>query len=154
MTNQLDYNPRCQRRDLVHAASKRYTFEDLFDLLAGEHSYNIGLMQDEFQAFGTLSQHGAGHYAMGGDGSDVFTSLNDPAFYLHHSMVDKLYWMWQALHPKDARGIAGTLTYRNIIPSRDATIEDKLNVGILGPHLQIKDTFDTLGGTPYCYIYE
>ncbi|KAG9256690.1 uncharacterized protein F5Z01DRAFT_741998 [Emericellopsis atlantica] len=154
MKDQRDYNPRCQRRDLVHAASERYTVDGLYDLLAGDHSHTVELMQNEFQAAGTLSQHGAGHYAMGGDGSDVFTSLNDPAFYLHHAMVDKLYWMWQALHPKEANTVAGTLTYMNIVPSRNGTVEDELDVGILGPHLKIKDTFNTLGGTPYCYIYE
>lgn len=90
---------------------------------------------------------------MGGDGSDVFSSLNDPAFYHHHAMVDRVYWIWQALHPSQANTINGTRTFRNIIPSGNATVDDPLDVGVLGPHLPIKDMFNTLSGSPLCYIY-
>jgi len=35
---------------------------------------------------------------MGGDpGSDPFISPGDPAFYLHHGQVDRVYWIWQNL---------------------------------------------------------
>jgi tyrosinase len=153
--NQLAYNPRCQRRDLTHEAAARFTDQALYDLLAGEHSTSIGRFQDEFQGpFGTLRMHGAGHYAMGGDGSDVFSSLNDPAFYQHHAMVDRVYWMWQALHPELSRTINGTRTFRDTPPSANATIDDLLDMGVLGEHLPIKDMLDTLGNTPLCYIYE
>jgi tyrosinase len=153
--NQLAYNPRCQRRDLTHEAAATFTDEALYDLLAGEHSISIGHFQDEFQGpFGTLRMHGAGHYAMGGDGSDVFSSLNDPAFYQHHAMVDRVYWMWQALHPELASTINGTRTFRDTPPSPNATVDDLLNMGVLGEHLPIKDMFDTLGNTPLCYVYE
>jgi len=155
MKSQLDYNPRCQRRDLTIQAAARFTPEALFDLLAGDHSHSIGQFQDEFQgAFGVLRMHGAGHYCMGGDASDVFSSINDPAFYQHHAMVDRVYWMWQALHPQQANTINGTRTFRDTPPSANATIDDPLNVGVLGPHLPIKDMFDTLGNSPLCYIYE
>lgn len=155
MKNQLDYNPRCQRRDLTVAAASRFKVEYLYDLLVGEYSTSIGSFQDEFQSPpGTLRLHGAGHYSMGGDGSDVFSSLNDPAFYQHHAMVDRVYWMWQALHPHLANTINGTQTIRNVPPSDNATVDDPLNVGVLGEHLPIKNMFNTLGNTPLCYIYE
>ncbi|KAL2756900.1 hypothetical protein ACRALDRAFT_2072523, partial [Sodiomyces alcalophilus JCM 7366] len=154
MTNQLDYNPRCQRRDLTNAAAARFTLENLFEILIGKHSKTIAAFQDELQGpQGTLRMHGAGHYAMGGDGSDVFTSLNDPAFYQHHAMVDRVYWIWQALHPFQANTIAGTRTFRNMPPSPDATVDDLLDVGVIGPHLPIKSMFNTLSGEPLCYIY-
>jgi tyrosinase len=155
MKNQLDYNPRCQRRDLTIKAAARFTPDALFDLLAGDYSQSIGLFQDNLQGpFGTLSTHGAGHYSMGGDASDVFSSLNDPAFYQHHAMVDRVYWMWQALHPQQANTINGTRTVRNTPPTPNATVDDELNLGVLGPHLPIKLMFDTLGNSPLCYIYE
>src|SRR6186997_2187554 len=88
------YNPRCARRDLTMAASALFTSANLFNLTLGEASASIGHFQDELQGpLGTLRMHGAGHYAMGGDGSDVFSSLNDPAFYQHHAMMDRVYWM-------------------------------------------------------------
>ncbi|KAF2026530.1 Di-copper centre-containing protein [Setomelanomma holmii] len=155
MKNQLDYNPRCLRRDLTIAAAARFTDQALFDVLAGNHSSSIAAFQDEFQSPpGTLRLHGAGHFSMCGDASDVFSSLNDPAFYQHHALVNRVYWMWQALHPDLARTIAGTRTIRNTPPSPNATIHDPLDVGVLGEHLPIEDVLDTLGDTPLCYIYE
>lgn len=49
MTNQLDYNPRCQRRDLTNAASARFTLQNLYEILLGEHSHTIAAFQDELQ---------------------------------------------------------------------------------------------------------
>lgn len=155
MTNQLDYNPRCQRRDFTKAAAARFTDQSLYDILAGANSSSVGAFQDELQGpYGTLRMHGAGHYTMGGDGSDVFSSLNDPAFYQHHAMVDRVYWIWQALHPEQAMTINGTRTFRDTPPSGNATVDDLLNVGILAKHRPIKDMLDTLGNSPLCYIYE
>lgn len=154
MKTQQDYNPRCQRRDLTIDASARFTFTNLYEILIGKYSKTIGDFQDELQGpYGTLRMHGAGHYAMGGDGSDVFSSLNDPAFYQHHAMIDRVYWMWQALHWNKYNTINGTITFRNTPPSREALVTDPLDVGVLAPHLPIKDMFDTLGGSPLCYIY-
>ena len=82
---------------------------------------------------------------MGGDGSDVFTSLNDPAFYQHHAMIDRLYWMWQVLHPLEANKVNGTVTFRNNPPSRVGTVDDLLEVGKLAPWVPIKDVLNTMG---------
>jgi tyrosinase len=154
MKTQLDYNPRCQRRDLTNEAASRFTLDALYDILLGNHSQTVGLFQDELQGpYGTIRMHGAGHYSMGGDGSDVFTSLNDPAFYQHHAMLDRVYWMRQALHPNIANTINGTRTFRDTPPSANATVDDLLDVGVLGKHLPIKNMFETLGNDPLCYIY-
>ena len=154
-TDVKSYNPRCQRRDLTMAAStSAFTFANLLNVTRGEASVTVGHFQDELQGpLGTLRMHGAGHYAMGGDGSDVFTSLNDPAFYLHHAMMDRLYWIWQALHPAEAGRVNGTVTFRNNPPSREGTVDDFLDMGKLGPAVRIGDVLDTLGGTPLCYVY-
>ncbi|KAK4210225.1 hypothetical protein QBC37DRAFT_390655 [Rhypophila decipiens] len=149
------YNPRCQRRDLTMAAStSTFTASNLLNVTLGLASATVGHFQDELQgSLGTLRLHGAGHYAMGGDGSDVFTSLNDPAFYLHHAMIDRVYWIWQLLHPAEANKVNGTITFRNNPPSRVGTVNDWLDMGKLGPQVQIKDVLNTLGGGPLCYIY-
>ncbi|KAK4154903.1 hypothetical protein C8A00DRAFT_42372 [Chaetomidium leptoderma] len=143
------------RRDLTTAAStSTFTAENLLNVTIGAASATVGTFQDELQGpLGTLRLHGAGHYAMGGDGSDVFTSLNDPAFYLHHAMVDRLYWIWQVLHPAVANTVNGTITFRNNPPSRPGRVDDLLEMGELGPAIPIKDVLNTLGGTPLCYIY-
>lgn len=72
---QLDCNPRCLCRDLSPGAAAVFTLSNLHNLTLGAASVSIGAMQYEFQGGdGSLRMHGAGHYSMGGDGADVFTS--------------------------------------------------------------------------------
>ncbi|KAG9499529.1 hypothetical protein J7337_007985 [Fusarium musae] len=153
----LEYNPRCLRRDLGrYAIDKWMTLPNLYNVTLGDASHSIQVMQDEFQGRFPdlfLGLHGAGHFAIGGDSSDLYSSSNEPIFFLHHAMVDRVYWIWQALHPKQARDIAGTITIGNRPPSRDALKSDPLNMGVNAAEITIDDALDTLGGSPFCYIY-
>lgn len=43
----------------------------------------------------SIGPHGGGHYTVGGDpGGDFFVSPSEPAFYLHHGQVDRLWTYW------------------------------------------------------------
>ncbi|KAF0634904.1 hypothetical protein FPSE5266_09325 [Fusarium pseudograminearum] len=156
-TTPLEYNPRCLRRDLTrYAVDQWLTYPNLHNVTLGVASRNIEIMQNEFQGRfpdGFLGLHGAGHYTMGGDSSDLYSSPNDPNFFLHHSMVDRVYWIWQALHLKQANDIAGTITIGNMPPSRDALKSDPLNMGVNAREITIGDALNTLSGSPLCYIY-
>ncbi|RGP66589.1 tyrosinase [Fusarium longipes] len=156
-TTPLNYNPRCLRRDLSSYSVETWlNLPNLYNITLGQASHTIQAMQDEFQGrFGDkfLGMHAAGHFVMGGDSADLFSSPNDPVFFLHHSMVDRIYWIWQALHPKEAGNIAGTITILNQPPSRNAVKSDPLNMGINAPLITISDALNTLGGSPFCYIY-
>ncbi|KAG5744610.1 hypothetical protein H9Q70_012690 [Fusarium xylarioides] len=153
----LEYNPRCLRRDLSHYAIDQWmTLPNLWNITLGKASHSIKAMQDEFQgrfADEFLGIHAAGHFVMGGDSSDLFSSPNDPIFFLHHSMVDRIYWIWQALHHNQSKDIAGTITILNQPPSRDAVKSDPLNMGVNADEITIDDALDTLGGSPFCYFY-
>ena len=46
---------------------------------------------------------GPGHFAMGPVAMDVFSSPSDPAFWLHHANVDRLWAMWQGQDRKGGR---------------------------------------------------
>jgi tyrosinase len=153
------YNPRCLKRSLTDYINRRYA--NASSILS-----NILLPQD-IQAFQTRMQglggveigiHGGGHFAMGGDpGRDFFVSPGDPAFYLHHAMVDRVWWIWQLLDSSERAGgstaIAGTRTFLNNPPSPDATIEDYIDAGYAaGAPIKIKDALDTTKG-PFCYVY-
>ncbi|KAJ5064834.1 hypothetical protein J3E74DRAFT_461510 [Bipolaris maydis] len=109
----LDYNPRCSKRDITSVAAKTWlTNENLLNVTIGAASKNIGTFQDELQGRfgdGFLGMHASGHYTMGGDGGDFYSSPNDPVFYLHHAMVDRVWWIWQALHLDQANTIAGNV---------------------------------------------
>ena len=78
-------------------------------------------------------------------------------FWLHHSMVDRVWWMWQNQRPVErAFQIADTRTMRNKPPSDNATIDDIIDIGIAtpagGPTVALKHHVSTVAG-PYCYIY-
>ncbi|KAM5510245.1 hypothetical protein FOXYSP1_10345 [Fusarium oxysporum f. sp. phaseoli] len=148
----LEYNPRCLRRDLSrYTIDKWMTLPNLYNVTLGDASRSIQIMQDEFQGRFPdrfLGLHGAGHFAIGGDSSDLYSSSNEPVFFLHHAMVDRVYWIWQALHPKQARDIAGTITIGNRPPSRDALKSDPLNMGVNAAEITIDDALDTMSGSP------
>ncbi|KAH6683551.1 hypothetical protein F5X68DRAFT_223244 [Plectosphaerella plurivora] len=146
-----DYNPRCIRRDLnSNVASKFFTTANLLNLTIGDASKTAKSFQDEFngrpQDGGFMGLHSAGHYTINGENTDFFTSVNDPVFFLHHAMIDKIFWLWQVLHPKESRDVAGTLTLRNEPPLGNATIYDPLI-------MRIHEMMGTMDGKPLCYIY-
>lgn len=97
--------------------------------------------------------HASGHFVANGDASDLYSSPTDPTFFLHHAMVDRVYWIWQALHLWEAFEIAGTITILNLPPSRDATKEDIVEMGVLAQDRPIKELLNTVDDTPFCYIY-
>ncbi|KAK8013539.1 Tyrosinase-like protein orsC [Apiospora marii] len=55
--------------------------------------------------------------------------------------------------PAEPRKTAGTLTLSNTPPTRNATVDDVLQMGILAETRPLRELFDTLGGTPLCYVY-
>lgn len=69
-------------------------------------------------------------------------------------MLDRVYWIWQALHMDQAHTVAGTLTLNNNPPSRNTTLDDLIQVNYLNVEATpIGDLTDTLGEGPLCYIY-
>ena len=95
-------NPRCLKRDLNADSGKRFaSFRNTTDLITG--SPNIEIFRTTMEGDAryvpdSLGVHGGGHFMIGGDpGSDAFISSGDPAFYLHHGQIDRVYWIWQML---------------------------------------------------------
>lgn len=70
-------------------------------------------------------------------------------------MLDRVYWIWQALHLDQANTVAGTITLNNNPPSRNTTLDDLVQVNYLNVEATpIGDLTDTLGGKQLCYIYQ
>ncbi|KAH7304801.1 hypothetical protein B0I35DRAFT_414371 [Stachybotrys elegans] len=157
IANKLNYNPHCVTRDLSSwLASQIYTKEAFYNATIRDTARDIASFQREIdtQSIGLPGIHSGGHQTLSGSNSDLYSGVVDPAFYLHHSMVDHLYWMWQALHPAHAKTISGTLTFGNAPPSRNATLDDLIELPFLNVEPQtIASLLDTLDG-PYCYIYQ
>ncbi|KAF4782862.1 hypothetical protein HER10_EVM0003814 [Colletotrichum scovillei] len=122
---------------------------------------NVGKFQVEMQGdpeSGTMGMgiHGGGHF-VSDPGRDFFVSPGDPAFYLHHAQIDRVWWMWQMLSPNARQfaddAVMGTNTFLNSPPSANTTLDEVLEYGYAaGPPIKIRDTMSTLAG-PYCYIY-
>ncbi|RWA12789.1 hypothetical protein EKO27_g2333 [Xylaria grammica] len=153
----LGYNPHCLSRDLsAFTASNWLTLGNVLNVTIGDASRSVLLFQNELQGRftdGFLGLHTAGHGVMGGVSGDLYGSPVDPVFFLHHGMVDRVYWIWQALHPSQAKTIAGTITLFNTPPSRDTSPNDTIDLGVNAPPQKIRDLLNTLGGSPLCYIY-
>lgn len=151
----LGYNPRCLSRDLSPQAANDTRDESVVSLITG--SADILSFQQQMQGFspGYMGVHSGGHYTIGGDaGSDFFNSPSDPAFWFHHGMIDRVWWTWQNLDFKNRdKVIAGTITFLNDPPSRNATLDDVMNLGYVDvPNITVSDATNTLAG-PFCYIY-
>ncbi|KAG8626321.1 hypothetical protein KVT40_005266 [Elsinoe batatas] len=99
--------------------------------------------------------HTAGHYIVGGaPGGDFYTSPGDPYFWLHHAMIDRVWWIWQNQVTDGSREevVAGTRTMNNRPPSGEATLEDEVELGMLGKGRRLGELVRTTGG-PFCYVY-
>jgi tyrosinase len=153
----LGYNPRCLRRDISRIASSGWTKDsDIVSLISHSNDFLTltTTMQGDFPN-GFLGVHTGGHFTIGGDpGGDLFVSPGDPAFFLHHAMIDRVYWTWQNQDLENRLyALGGTLTLNNVPPSRDASLEDEIDLGYVGVEkVRIRDVSDTLAG-PLCYIY-
>lgn len=154
----FDFNPRCLVRDLNSWFSQRYnTYTNVADLVLGEDSvqYFQALMQG-YLGDNKLGVHGGGHWLGGGPSQleDFHSSPNDPVFYIHHAMIDRIWTAWQYMD-REARqdAIYGTSTLNNSPPSADMTLQDSLPFGLVTESPVLGDLMDTLKG-PYCYRYE
>ncbi|KAK4247294.1 tyrosinase-like protein [Corynascus novoguineensis] len=158
----LGYNPRGLKRDLGGAMNTRYAnYTTVLTLLT----------QPDVDAFRTVSEgvpytveigpHGGIHYTIGGDpGGDLFTSPADPAFWVHHAQMDRVWATWQALGLSSSskrytdlgRGEYAHQTWQNNPESPFAELTDVIDMGYAAPSTTIGDVMSTTDGE-MCYFY-
>lgn len=131
-SNRTEYNPHCLSRDLNNYIAARYGDQTAIDIQMGTTTIT------EFQnimsgADINLGVHGGGHFSIGSTLLDFFASPADPAFFLHHSMVDRFWTMWQAADPGARRyALSGTSTILNGNETGQVTADTRQAWGILG----------------------
>lgn len=106
-----------------------------------------------------IGPHGGIHYTLGGDpGGDLYTSPGDPAFWVHHGMMDRMWTLWQAIDPSSRQydldgGNYGHMTWANEPASRKGLLNDTIDLGYSGGGtVELEYLMDTMSG-PFCYFY-
>ncbi|KAH6667782.1 hypothetical protein B0J14DRAFT_601438 [Halenospora varia] len=154
VNNGLGYNPRCLARDINPSTAGRFlTASDVLYILFQQNIYDFQMNLQGIPGVG-IGAHGGGHYTVGLEMSDLFSSPNDPAFFLHHAQVDRMWTIWQGLDPAHrTNAIAQTNTYLNSPPSANTTLTDTVQLGYAGGTTkEIGDLMSVLQGD-FCYIY-
>lgn len=109
--------------------------------------------QDSFEGFSKEIEEGPHlslSFMLHGDASTRGAPL-DPLFMLHHTNLDRLYWLWQQRQPqKRLEEYSGKRVSDDVLKS--ASVYDHLDFGDLGPSTTIGETLDTQHGQ-LCYSY-
>jgi tyrosinase len=152
----LEYQPRCVTRDLNSNLTRSNHREAVVDnLLSAPTIADFQkVMEGTVRNTSILGPHSAGHWSVGLGMQDQYASPSDPAFYLHHSMVDNMWAQWQLQHPENRTfALAGTVTTLNNPPSQNATVDFELNFGHLDRPRKVGELMNSRGGQ-YCFRYE
>jgi len=159
----LAYNPRCFKRDLNDdICRKMASLRNTTDVLL--YTSTVAVFQSAIQGEGArgdggkqfgMGVHSGGHYSISGDpGSDFHFSALEPGFYLHHGNIDRMHFIWQNLDWEKRQTISGTNTMYNMPPSAVAVLTDNMGFEPLHRNTTIGAAMDTVGNSPFCYVYE
>lgn len=152
----LGSNPRCVKRDISAYLMSNFGTTAHQVSLTTEYT-NITAWQDALQSKtreGEPGLHGVGHFTFTGDpGGDFYTSPNDPAFWVHHGMIDRLWTVWQGLELGN-RLMAMEGGTEMSGGGRAQTLDDVVDLGVLGvPVRTLRELMSVVDG-PFCYYYE
>ncbi|TAQ86943.1 hypothetical protein B7494_g4741 [Chlorociboria aeruginascens] len=95
-SNGFGSNPRCLRRDLGPYLTENYATTSIIANLITQNN-DIGSFQTMMQGTSPMGVHSAAHFTIGSDpGGDFYTSPGDPAFFLLHAQIDRVWTIWQS----------------------------------------------------------
>ncbi|KAK6860703.1 Di-copper centre-containing [Apiospora arundinis] len=143
------YNPRCLKRAVNRDAAQDCKADRTLSLIKGSSS--VSAFQNTMQ--GIPGVHVGGHFTIGGDpGGDINASPGDPAFYLHHAMIDRVWWLWQV---QDLQSRLSAVGGNDLQTNRAGSLKDTVSVGLLNGDVELGALLNTLGGNggEFCYIY-
>ncbi|KAL2284245.1 hypothetical protein FJTKL_08974 [Diaporthe vaccinii] len=151
-SNWTAYNPHCLGRDLNNYIATRYGNQTAIEIQMA--TATIAEFQDTMSGADiNLGVHGGGHFSTGLAMLDFFASPADPAFFLHHSMVDRLWTLWQAEAPETRQyALSGTSTIFNGNETGEVTLETTQDWGVLGREKRTGELMQ-VGAVGLCYEY-
>ncbi|KAJ3485641.1 hypothetical protein NLG97_g6771 [Lecanicillium saksenae] len=146
-------NPHCLSRGFQTGTKK----EELQSRVSQQAVENI-LVQDSYASFFTSLEdhvHNAIPQFVRGDFL-LQTAPNDPVFYLHHTQIDRLWWIWQqknnASHLWQYEGPLSNSRFTTEGQQGSANLSDLLTLGEYGKTVKVQDVISTRHGE-LCYIY-
>jgi len=151
--------PHCLQRDLNDFALRRYNGPAA--VAAALAAKDVSEFQARTAGPADPGIHGGGHFSVGASMNDPFGSPQDPVFYLHHGMLDRVWALWQeGAGVVPGAGLAGR-RYRydgtsSLFNAPDTPVvnnETVLAFGVLGSDVKMWETQDVSAGL-YCYRYE
>ncbi|KLU90559.1 hypothetical protein MAPG_10411 [Magnaporthiopsis poae ATCC 64411] len=151
-------NPRCLRRDMSNYLTSRWgRTQDMVQLIT--NSKDVGSFQSTMEnggGWGTQGIHSVGHFTINGDpGGDFYVSPNDPAFFVHHAMIDRLWTIWQSQSLETRLEVihGGTSMFGG---GRAQSLDDLIDMNVVEPTQKtwkIRELVSVVDG-PLCYMYE
>ena len=151
MANGYGANPRCLRRDITNYLSSR--FGKTKDIVSSITSFDKVLPFQNFMQ-GGQGVHQVGHFTVSGDpGGDFYISPNEPSFWLHHAMIDRIWTIWQSQdYPNRMMQMEGGTTMFGA--GRAQSLDDLTDLGTVADVVYpIRDLMSSVDG-PFCYVYE
>ncbi|KAK8023722.1 hypothetical protein PG993_011788 [Apiospora rasikravindrae] len=106
---------------------------------------------DDYRQYLEGNPHGAIHSAINGDMGPA-SSPNDPIFFLHHTQIDRLWWLWQQARPEHQLDYAGRKTQDVEEYTLTASLEDVMPYLGFAEDLKVADVMNTKTST-LCYEY-
>ncbi|RAK81388.1 tyrosinase family protein [Aspergillus fijiensis CBS 313.89] len=147
------YNPRCLNRNFRPESLQILNTQQRVDMLLGAPDMDAFMAVMDPSNATLIGSHGGGHTTVGGAMLDVFASPHDPAFFLHHGMVDRMWALWQE-RDFAARwdALNGTAVIYNPPDAPLVTLDTVMDFGVLDRQRRIGEVVDSRSGK-YCYAY-
>jgi tyrosinase len=87
---------------------------------------------------------------------NVWSSINDPLFFMHHAQLDHVWWSWQNLEPDHKWAIDGPV-YPNGTGGK-TTLDSTVQLApFAAPDVAIRDLMDSINENDegvLCYVYQ
>ncbi|TLD31915.1 Di-copper centre-containing protein [Venturia nashicola] len=150
-------NPRCMVRNIQTAlADDTLQWKnDIMPVLAIDDYSKMSFAMDVPPTGKARGIHGGGHWGINGDMSNPWSSINDPLFFMHHTMIDYIWWTWQNRAPQNLYAMAGPI-YPN--GTGLTTLEYTVSIApFIAPDVSVRELMDSRnrnGEGVLCFVYE
>lgn len=118
--------------------------------------------EDRIDSGALISAHSLGHAVIGGDLQDVYSSPNDPLFWVHHTLLDYIWAKWQEADRSRLADIGGPRTTEGSGPSSSdqvetTTLDTPVWMGFMNDDVAVREVMDISNRDNQgvlCYKYE